>query len=407
MKQVKKQRELVFVLVFVLLLAGILLISFKPEFTGNVIGDGILDEGEQCDGGLGCVEGVCGAGFVPTEPLSLDCSKVPVCGDSVLDTGEVCDDGNVADNDGCSSVCAVEPPVCGDGFIWGDEVCDGNINVLCNTANGYAGVQNCSSGCIWEECITTLSCGDTILNGNEACEGSDFGTHTCVEQGFTTGSLTCNSDCTLNTGACTTCTEDWSCPQWDTIECVDGTETRTCTDVNDCGTTTSKPSESQDCSAETISAETSAGEEETDTSITTQTTQEPPAGPATCSPAWQCNEWSECVDETQARECFDAGNCGTEEGRPAASQACVPLETCFDGIKNQDERGVDCGGVCEKRCSVFTIVGSAVTGTFDTSKKFVLEKVFANKTINLVVLGVLVAGIIGFLAFKFLSKRKK
>ncbi|MFH1586454.1 MAG: hypothetical protein ABID38_01200, partial [Candidatus Diapherotrites archaeon] len=42
------------------------------------------------------------------------------------------------------------------------------------------------------------------------------------------------------------CTESWSCTSWSL--CVNGTQTRTCTDSNECGTTTSKPPEMQSCS---------------------------------------------------------------------------------------------------------------------------------------------------------------
>jgi len=41
------------------------------------------------------------------------------------------------------------------------------------------------------------------------------------------------------------CAEDWSCTGWST--CVEEIQTRTCTDLNDCGTTVNKPTESQDC----------------------------------------------------------------------------------------------------------------------------------------------------------------
>lgn len=41
------------------------------------------------------------------------------------------------------------------------------------------------------------------------------------------------------------CTENWDCTAWS--ECVNGVQTRTCTDLNDCGTTQNKPAESQSC----------------------------------------------------------------------------------------------------------------------------------------------------------------
>lgn len=42
-----------------------------------------------------------------------------------------------------------------------------------------------------------------------------------------------------------TCTESWTCTDWST--CTNSQQTKTCTDSNNCGTTTSKPSESQSC----------------------------------------------------------------------------------------------------------------------------------------------------------------
>ncbi len=42
-----------------------------------------------------------------------------------------------------------------------------------------------------------------------------------------------------------TCTESWTCTEWST--CSGGTQTKTCTDSNSCGTTVNKPAESQTC----------------------------------------------------------------------------------------------------------------------------------------------------------------
>ncbi|MCK4553058.1 hypothetical protein KAT80_02550, partial [Candidatus Pacearchaeota archaeon] len=42
-----------------------------------------------------------------------------------------------------------------------------------------------------------------------------------------------------------TCTENWDCTNWST--CINNEQTRTCIDLNDCGTTEDKPEESQTC----------------------------------------------------------------------------------------------------------------------------------------------------------------
>ncbi len=49
------------------------------------------------------------------------------------------------------------------------------------------------------------SCGDGIKNGNEQCDGSDFGGASCQGSGFEGGNLSCNSNCTINTNACYKC----------------------------------------------------------------------------------------------------------------------------------------------------------------------------------------------------------
>ncbi|MBD3312046.1 hypothetical protein GF352_01155 [archaeon] len=46
----------------------------------------------------------------------------------------------------------------------------------------------------------------------------------------------------------TGCTPNWTCTDWS--GCVDGVQTRTCTDVNECNTTTDKPDESRSCELE-------------------------------------------------------------------------------------------------------------------------------------------------------------
>lgn len=74
----------------------------------------------------------------------------PGCGNGVIEGSEQCDDANVADGDGCSSLCELEPgwsclgepsgcdAVCGDGMLSGREVCDDG-----NEASG----DGCSAGC--------------------------------------------------------------------------------------------------------------------------------------------------------------------------------------------------------------------------------------------------------------------
>ena len=46
------------------------------------------------------------------------------------------------------------------------------------------------------------TCGDSILNGDEECDGGALGGETCVSQGFDLGQLSCSPQCTLDTTGC-------------------------------------------------------------------------------------------------------------------------------------------------------------------------------------------------------------
>ena len=46
---------------------------------------------------------------------------------------------------------------------------------------------------------------------------------------------------------------------------------------------------------------------------------------STCTPNWQCYEWSACMTNgIQTRTCFDSNNCQTSSGKPKESQSCTP-----------------------------------------------------------------------------------
>ena len=63
---------------------------------------------------------------------------------------------------------------------------------------------------------------------------------------------------TGGTSAPPVCTPNWSCSQWS--DCVNGLQTRSCTDTNNCGTTANRPALSQSC---TQTGETAAIENKT------------------------------------------------------------------------------------------------------------------------------------------------
>ena len=89
----------------------------------------------------------------------------------------------------------------------------------------------------------------------------------------------------------TSCTENWTCGDW--LSCSSGTQTRTCTDANSCGTTTTRPATTQSCGG-------------------------------VCTESWTCAAWSACsAAGTQTRTCTDTTACGTTAGKPAETQSCT------------------------------------------------------------------------------------
>jgi len=183
-------------------------------------------------------------------------------------------------------------------------------------------------------------CGDGECNGNEVCGNSD-------------GDLECGSDC-------------GPCPEIDT------------------------PTNNQ----ETKNTENKK----------TNEVVIPETIPETCEVNWICGEWTECIDDIQTRECKDENNCNIQNNKPLESRECEILieETCFDGIKNQDEEGIDCGGVCEKKCGIFTIVGNVINGPVESGRIF-LQK---NWITSLISFGILALGILIFIILKLLRKKK-
>lgn len=115
-------------------------------------GNGIKDEGEECDNGLGNSNEPGITGITCRENCIL-----AKCGDNILDNGELCDDGNNVDGDYCRSDCQGITGYCGDGILQTNEVCDKRNNPYCE--------EDCQS--------TTGSCGDGIKQDFEVCDTAD------------------------------------------------------------------------------------------------------------------------------------------------------------------------------------------------------------------------------------------
>lgn len=85
------------------------------------------------------------------------------------------------------------------------------------------------------------------------------------------------------------CTATWYCDNWN--ECMNGTQTRNCVDVNNCGSEINKPYENKTCEE-------------------------------VCNPNWQCTNWSECLNNIQIKTCIDKNVCGNDSTKPIENQSC-------------------------------------------------------------------------------------
>ncbi|MBW3018889.1 hypothetical protein KY329_01760 [Candidatus Woesearchaeota archaeon] len=81
------------------------------------------------------------------------------------------------------------------------------------------------------------------------------------------------------------------------------------------------------------------------------------AGDVMCAGTWQCGEWGACQpDSTMKRTCTFVKEdpeqlCTLRPAAPGQVQACAytapKRASCYDGVQNQGETGIDCGGPCQ------------------------------------------------------------
>ncbi|MBQ1265465.1 MAG: hypothetical protein IIY06_01675 [Proteobacteria bacterium] len=208
-------------------------------------GNGKLDVGEVCDGtllnGATCSSRV---GFGSTGELKCNaacsgydtssCTVLVTCGNGLLDAGEACDGAllngkTCADVVGfgsvgtpsCNSACTgfttgtcSAAVTCGNGILDDGETCDMNkLNgATCASVrgSGSTGTIRCNNTCDGYDltnCSAPVSCGNGVIDEGEECDGSKFavssGCNAYNPKVWESGKLTCNDNCTVNTGACT------------------------------------------------------------------------------------------------------------------------------------------------------------------------------------------------------------
>ncbi len=103
---------------------------------------------------------------------------------------------------------------CGNGAIDAGELCDdGNTVTETACAYGTATCTACRSDCLQVLNLTGPYCGDSIINGSEACDGSNLNGHTCSDFGCSAGVPQCVS-CVVTQTGCSSCGAAKADPPW-------------------------------------------------------------------------------------------------------------------------------------------------------------------------------------------------
>jgi hypothetical protein len=163
-------------------------------------GNGILNDNEDCDVG------------VFSQP---NCTQF----DNYIDGTLICNLDNCTFD--FSNCIEKEPQNCGNGIIDQGELCDGTKlnNRKCSDSGFKSGKLYCNANCngfIKTACYDYPGiCGNGVKELGESCDGSELGGFSCSEliysgswlgnptyDGFVSGELKCNQDCTFNVSSC-------------------------------------------------------------------------------------------------------------------------------------------------------------------------------------------------------------
>lgn len=250
-------------------------------------------------------------------------------------------------------VSAQEPPSLDNHQFYGVVKWDENRSVPAEVVVKVGGDESASS-------IGTHTCENGVCTANygydeiirvQAVDGETVA--------FFVDGIKYNKTAVYSTGSSTSFPLDFSTtpclPDWDCDECVDGK--KNCTDENYCS---ANNTEAREC------AEPSGGVKKKEEEITL---------PKSCVYIWDCVPWSACINSKKTQTCARADDCDVrlaagevdtiiDTPKPAETASCFSFEeetsledyfvpsapkfeaSCDDGIRNQDEEEVDCGGVC-------------------------------------------------------------
>ncbi|MBI1934906.1 hypothetical protein HYS31_00550 [Candidatus Woesearchaeota archaeon] len=325
-------------------------------------GDKVINTGEHCDTNVfglisSCSDLNFSSGAVGCTPgCFLDTSKcVPKqkCGNGIIDPGEQCDGTNLGPLNGqcqqyssetfsggtlkCDSSCKLDTGTCfggagscGNNIINVGETCDndkfGSIQDCKDYSSFSSGQLKCKNCAIdTSSCNPIDKCGNGLIDPSEECDGNNFGAlnKSCSAYSvfFRTGEIACTSSCKLDTQSCQ---EAEKCGNG----LIDAGEE--CDGNNFGNLSTSCTSYSSNFISGTLNCRNCR--------IRTQNCATNSTG-VNCRDRGECELNSACSTNSDCRSKFCHNNLCKEP-------------TCGDGIKNQLEPDVDCGGQCSAKCQI-------------------------------------------------------
>lgn len=309
------------------------------------------DDGRFCDdtGATPVCRGAddpsCGDGVTNQDETDVDCGG-SVC--SGCDLGRACLENGDCTSAYCdpgTSTCAQNPNAsCDDQELNQDETdidCGGAICPTCGLGSDCLQHSDCASTYCdpaTDTCAQdpTASCDDVVQNQDET--DVDCGGSICPACGLGLGCLA-SSDCT--SGNCDIGNTD-TCVPATTPTCGDGVQNQDETDVDCGGATCPGCAVGQSCADNSDCQSAYCDVGGTNTCL----------GPASCTDGVQNQDETDvdcggsCPQCDLGESCLIAADCSSGICDAGASWVCVSAGTftCFDSVKNRDETDVDCGG---------------------------------------------------------------
>ncbi len=161
---------------------------------------------------MGCDDG---GGTIPAGSEKGPCYSNGTCNPGLVCLSDLCVDMSVNNTNNTSNVNNTSNTgntnntSCGNDVAQDDEECDGTdlAEEDCTTLGYTSGALSCTSDCSFDisQCTT---CGDNIIQGDEECDGTELGSASCISQGFHFGDLQCDAQCRFDLSGCGLCTEE-------------------------------------------------------------------------------------------------------------------------------------------------------------------------------------------------------